>query len=226
MSNAELCGRPSIGFIVEGHGEYHSYPSIVSRLVDVKGLYLPRVNAEGNGNILRNLVEHIDDLVTSHHPLSVIVTLDLRDSLAQGRYSNCVEVLEYLTGVIAEWSSSRRGKDRFEPIPQRFAVVLQVQTFETWLAADPRGLAEGGLIVLRGDERDWGNIDNELGNPCAWIGERLVSGASSKSPKTCAMVVSKIDLDLVYNRSRSFRKFCAEVRLAYRSWFEAIECTI
>jgi len=72
-----LPNRPPIGFIVEGHGEYNCYPSLVSRIVDGDGFKIPRVNAMGCGNIVRHLDRQLRPLVLADHPYRVIVTLDL-----------------------------------------------------------------------------------------------------------------------------------------------------
>ncbi len=47
-----LIARPPIGFIVEGHGEYNCYPSLVQRIVGAKGFHIPREGV-ANSNYLQ-----------------------------------------------------------------------------------------------------------------------------------------------------------------------------
>jgi hypothetical protein len=56
--------QPAIGFIVEGYGEFVSYPTLVSRITGVAGLHTPRVLGHGAGGVVRNIREHLDDLIS------------------------------------------------------------------------------------------------------------------------------------------------------------------
>jgi hypothetical protein len=71
----DVWNRPPVGFVVEGFGEYYAYPTLVAKIVGLGATTnIPRVNARGYGNVVKNLEGHLEDLVRRSHPLRVVVT--------------------------------------------------------------------------------------------------------------------------------------------------------
>ncbi len=181
--------RPPIGFILEGAGEYATYPSLATRSLGAAGLHIPRINARGFGGILTGLEEHLDDLVRSYHPLSIIVAMDLRDVVECGLYVDCASLRAELLRRAQSWAASRTGAVPFEPMPQPIGVVIQVQLFETWWLADPDGLRRTGLFQIDPADCRWGNVDQDVSNPLAWLEKRLVRPTNLKSTAVASTVV-------------------------------------
>lgn len=211
--------RPPIGFVVEGDGEYHSYPSLASRIVAAP-LNTPRVNARGCGNIVRKLEEHLNDLVITHHPCHAIVTLDLGDVLQQGVFSSCVDLRVELQNRAEAWLASAGSDPRMLPTPESVVVVLQVKTFETWLIADLVGLDQ--CRHTRVVDRYSGNVDDVIVNPTRWLRNQLLDGCSPKNPGHAREIISSLDPKRMRTASRSFRKFFDEVSRGYDDWLSAI----
>jgi Domain of unknown function (DUF4276) len=215
--------RPPIGFVVEGAGEHAAYPTLASRSIGTAtGLHLPRVNAAGYGGIVANLEEHLDDLVTAHHPFGVLVALDLRDVLRGGRSRDCVTLRRDLVHRVQAWMTLRGRVPRFQPLPQTVAVVIQVQMFETWWLSDPEGLSRTGLFRIDTRECAWADVDNEVDNPAAWLQKRAIGSSNLKSPVLAKTVASRLDPSVMARQSRSFRKLKNEVTAAYAAWEAAV----
>jgi len=208
--------RPPIGFIVEGHGEYNCYPSLVCRVVNSTGFPVPRLNAGGYGKITSHLADQLRDLVLTHHPYHVIITLDLREVLAGGLYSSCAELRADLEHQAAHWLASSQVQPRLHPLPERIIAVIQVQSFESWMIADIGGLRESGYLAV--DECQPENVDEEVSNPASWLHRRRLPGRNHKNPMCARAIISCLDPSVVRSNSRSFDKFCREVLLSYSAW--------
>ena len=79
-----------LGFIVEGHCEYESIPSIVSK---IHGYFnFPIINAKGIGNIIKNTNDELLYLVKHFAPRKIIISLDYREAEREGLVTNCVEL--------------------------------------------------------------------------------------------------------------------------------------
>lgn len=212
--------RPPIGFIVEGHGEYHAYPSIANRIVGTTGMYIPISNAKGCGNILNHLEENLDDLVTVAHPSSVIITLDLRENIRRGNFNDCAELKVHVENKIDEWLTSRSTNIKFRPLPNDIECVIQVISFETWLIADLQGLRDSGFLAIE-DNLSWQNVDAEVNNPCNWINSRQLGPYDLKKPQNVKKLVHFLTPESMSSTSRSFLKFHREVERKYNEWAEA-----
>ncbi len=210
--------RPPIGFIVEGHGEHISYPGIVARICGVKNLHVPVANARGFGNILENLEEHLDDLIRSKHPFAVIVTVDLKDALNEGSWDGCAEVCHVISERISGWKESRSHAEAFKPMPEMYAVIVQIQKFESWWLADPRKLSALDLFNIDLNECIWHNVDIEVSSPTKWLIQRARRPINLKSPSLAQSILSSLDPLVMQNNSKSFSKFLREVQAAYSKW--------
>ena len=215
-----LWARPSIGFVVEGAGEYHCYPSLVNRIAETDGCFYPRVNAGGCGASLTNLEENLSDLVKSHHPHSIIVTLDLSDIINGGHFETCTELLTSLQGRANDWLLGANEDSTLEPLPDSLKVVLQVQKFESWLIADLENLKSNGVIAASAGDGVWNNVDEQVSEPYNWIRSNCTPGQSlnPKNRRHAKKILALVDVATMENCSRSFRKFAKEVRLSYETW--------
>ena len=214
----ELAARPPLSFIVEGHGEYESYPSIVASVLGITGLHVPILNARGVGGIISDLEQHLDDLVTLHHPFGVVVTLDLRDVLDQGLYDTCAATREDLMDRISEWAADRAGRSRFDPMPDHVGVVLQIQCLETWWMADPHALLGCGAFEFDVADCQWGCVDDDVSNPVAWLKQRAGQSANLKSPRLARAILGSADVAVMRAASNSFDKFARDVTSIYQAW--------
>jgi len=219
---ASAINRAPIGFIVEGDAEYHCYPSLVCRIVNSSGFRVPRVNARGYGNIVRHLADQLKPLVLAHHPYHVIITLDLKDVLDAGLYDSCEEVRKALEDQVTEWLANSASHARLQPLPQRIAVVLQVQRFESWMIADIGGLRDSGYLAV--DEVQPLDADEEVSHPISWLRTRTSPGRYQKNPRCAKEVISCLDPCIMRVNSRSFDKFHREVCWSYGRWCQ--ECDL
>ncbi len=210
--------QPPIGFIVEGKGEYHSYPSIITRILCKSGFKIPIALAGGVGNIIKHLDEHLTDIIVADHPLSIIITVDLIDNIKKGTVGDCKELCDLLYGNVQSFIDTHQSKERFQPFPEKFCVVIQVQKFETWFIADKFGLKSENLINLETNELDWQNVDDEVANPIAWLSTKAINTINLKDPEMCKSLSTLIDLDIVKTKSKSFDKFQREVIKHYSLW--------
>lgn len=90
---------------------------------------------------------------------------------------------------------------------RRIAVVLANREYEAWFIA-----ASASLDGYRGFSRDArdAHIDAEAPrNAKGWISERMEGGSYRETTDQPALT-ARIDLQLAFDRSRSFRKLCTE----------------
>lgn len=211
--------RPPIGFVVEGRGEYNCYPSLVCRVVGASGFKVPRVNAGGYGNIVRHLRDQLDVLTLAHHPFHIIVTMDLRDILDDGLYTDCAQLCDDLQKQARDWLRDARDDTRLHPLPGLVSIVVQVPKFESWMAADIPGLVASGY--LQSEPPQCSNVDDEIRDPATWLSRHVTPGRSLKNPRSAKCVVSRLSPTIMREHSRSFDKFCREVESAYDCWSQA-----
>ena len=88
--------RPPIGYIVEGRGEYHCYPSLFSKLDTNWEGFIPKIKTRGNGDIVSNLDEHLRHLAKHYYPITVLICIDLREAVRSHRFKDCIDLREYL----------------------------------------------------------------------------------------------------------------------------------
>ena len=213
--------RAPIGFVVEGHGEHATFPGIVTRILRLERCHVPRALGRGFGGITSNLHEHLDDLVQAYHPLSVVVTVDRDDAMGAFGVESCEEARAAIEEMITGWVESRSLIPRMEPLPLSIVAVLQVPVFESWWLADCAGLASTGLFTFE-EAADWTDVDSEVTRPETFLLKRRTVSTNIKSAAVAKTVVASLDLDTVHARSRSFRKFVKEIRIAYDRWQEAV----
>ncbi len=218
MCEISYYSRPPVGFIVEGRGEFDSYPSILSKIIGASFLNLPRINARGNGGIIRRLHEHLADIVTTHKPVSVMVTVDLVDLIDQGVVSTCAELLEIILSDLEEWCKDNSSLPKYLPFPEKFSVVIQIPKFESWLIADKHSLWQYGYIRESDGEERWTNVDQQVRNPHQWFRDVSLESLDLKQPMICKEVAGCINIDVVKTVSPSFDKFYREVRKLYDHW--------
>lgn len=212
----ELSKRPALGFVVEGSGEYYCYPSIVARLLGLGGVRWHRVNANGCGAILSRLDEQLTDLVMASHPVGVVVTIDLADALRSGRFVDCASLLTHLRESVKRWRRSAEHDGRLQPLPESVSIVLQVQKFETWFLADVESLVE--KVPDRVRDIGLSDVDSVKEDPVKVLRHCFGEGVDLKQPRIARKLVSKLNLDTVRSRSRSFDKFAREVLRLYGQW--------
>jgi len=208
--------RPPVGFIVEGHGEYNCYPSLVGRIISSAGVNIPRVNVGGYGGITRNLGEQLTLLVLAHYPFHIIITIDLKDVLKDKLYDNCEELRIDLEEQAKDWLGNSQHDSRLQPLPERITIVVQIQQFESWIIADISSLNESGC--LEAAELEFTNVDQDILNPAAWLRKHLRSDLDQKNPKCAKVIISCLDPNVMRIKSPSFDKFYREVLSSYDCW--------
>lgn len=208
--------RLPIGFVVEGVGEFHAYQPIVRKGITAAHGQIPIANAFGNGTIRKSLEDKLIEVVKTGYPVVVIVTLDVRDALADPRYDHCADVRRDLQDRADRWLDEMRRHGTLVPLPERIVVVLQAPAFEAWLISDFDGLQAYGL--KRGAERySCEDVDTGIRQPKRWL-EQNLSGGFNKRPQEVVRVVKALHPIRMERSSRSFRKFWKEVLNGYKDW--------
>jgi hypothetical protein len=211
---------PPVGFVVEGDGEYQSYPSLAAKLLD-GGYHFPIANAGGYGNLIGRVGEQLTDLCRRYSPYTAIVTIDAVDSVKDGLFPNCAALREALDAEVAQWLASAADDGRITLVPQRVAVVVQVPKFEGWIACDCESLVTADLMepaVLA--EPRW--CESDGGNPDRLLRTYFMPGVTVKSPAKAKQIVSALDLHRVRAASRSFDKFARELTACFSVWKQAV----
>src|SRR5262245_24189055 len=122
----EIVNRPPLGCIVEGRGEYYCYPVFISRIVNSQNVRVPIATADGNGSIIKNLDSLLRSIIV-FHPLSIIITIDLRDVVRDGQYKDCVELMRDLSEKLNNWIEENKDVEKYQPFPEFFKIVIQIQ---------------------------------------------------------------------------------------------------
>ncbi len=211
--------RPPIGFIVEGHGEYNCYPSLFCRIVDARGIHVPRVNAGGCGSIVKRIDEQLTDLFLASNPLNVIVTVDLHDVLEKGLANDCVELVHKLNRKIKEWRIAAKSDYRLHPLPNKIVCIVQIRKFESWIIADIDGLKyanllKSGIDIIKDSET--------ITNPCKWLKDNLLIDGCVKSPNVAKKLISALNPKRMRMHNRSFDKFYRDTMAFYKKWLQYI----
>lgn len=219
MSNesSDVAIRAPLGFIVEGHSEYSVFPSLVTQITKSKGYRIPIVNARGFGGILGALEDHLDDLVKLYHPFNIIVTIDLHPLITGGQFQDCASLRTCLDKRAEDWLNAKSGQSIFSPLPRQIEVVIQIQSFETWMISDIVGLEQSGMFDLPEIEH-WGNVDDEVANPYIWIKNHCSTPIDVKNPNTVKTLMGSLNIERMRSMSKSFCKFYREIAAEYRRW--------
>lgn len=197
-----------LGLIVEGHCEYDSFPSILSKIPNTP-YYVPIVNAGGIGNIMKNTHEELLSIIKLHSPKKIVISLDYRDALREGLVNNCIELKEIVTQNCNDFIKSQQNGSLI--LPQSIVVVIADRTFESWICAD--------IISLRNNENfnsellveEFENVDVEIPNPSQWLHSKLKSNIDIKNRRNRVKIYKNIDPNLSRTKSKSFDKFYREV---------------
>ena len=222
--NISIWGKPPIGAIVEGDGEYHSYPSLINRILQQTGIYIPIANTKGYARLLDRLESYLDNLANTHRPHSIIVTLDARDPIEGGQFSTCVELAQHLRDRIIAWQESRLVANPNETNAIPVSLILQVQKLESWLIADTTGLAKLTEFPDCLADIIWNDVDSQVDDPERWVKDNTIENFNPKRPRTISEAFAKCDVNTIKDRSRSFRKFTKEINICYNYWYStAIE---
>lgn len=207
--------RVPLGFIVEGVCEFQSFESIVRKGISASHGRLPVVNAWGNGGLRKRLEEHLTAVTRVNHPVVVIVALDLRDALAEGKHADCAQLRADLQARAGAWLGSVQDNVKLVPLPEKIVVVIQTPVFEAWLTADPVGLQQ--CTRRKSVRHGYTNVDDEIVSHRAWLNEH-VSGGYTKSPVQVHRMAKCLHPARMAEQSRSFAKFWKEVLSAYHAW--------
>lgn len=196
--------RPPVGFVVEGHGEYHCYPSLFSKSIGKSGMFVPRINAGSCGTLIKHLQEQITDLVKTYFPINIVVTVDLIDALEQNLAKSESDLIDRLNAECDEWLKSAKNDGRIKHLPEKIVCIPQILKFESWLVADLEGLHEAGLLKERFDEFS----DTEtIKRPDTWLKENVLISGNIKSPRNAKTIVSAIRPVFMKERNSSFNAF-------------------
>lgn len=200
-----------LGLIVEGHGEYESFPSLIYKILKRQPGEVPRVNAWGIGGIVKRekLHENINSIARLKPLKRLIVCIDLEECLKEGICSDCQDLKNILDGHISSWLDGARSDQRIALIPQ-IVTVIQIKKFENWMISDVASLVSLGMF---GEVEQDTDVDNL--NPTNYIRLNAVQDFNSKNPKFVKSVISALDPDVMKVHSRSFNKFYREVVSAY-----------
>lgn len=212
--------RPPIGFIVEGHGEYNSYPSLFCKINNISGVKIPVVNAGGCGSIIRNIDEQLTSLMMTDSPENVIVTVDLKDAIYQGFAKDKNELVALISDNISAWKEKAGVDGRLEPLPDNIVFVVQVRKFESWIISDVEGLKKAEIV--RSDVSQPLNAEDII-EPTKWLKDSLKIDVNIKSPIFAKKVVAALNPSVMVQHSQSFMQFYNECKLMAERWMRKFE---
>lgn len=209
--------RPCLAFVVEGRGEYESYPSIVSKVFDSPSGRIPIAEASGWGDVWQNLEMHLTDVIATCHPHMIIVTVDLADVIEGTEHDACDTVRAELQRRCDEW----RARQSADSAPDEVVVVLQCQMLESWILADLDCLS--GCYGLADSHEELPKSVDEQPSPVAWLKRNCASPPRTKRPKEIKSLLSSINIATARQSSRSFDKFCREIERAWTIAYPAAD---
>lgn len=196
-----------LGFIVEGHCEYESIPSIVSKIHGYCNY--PIINAKGIGNIIKNTNDELLRLVKHFSPRKIIISLDYREAEREGLVSNCVELKEKVTHNCNLFMQTQQNGSLV--LPEEICVIIADKTYESWICADYENLKNNSLFDADKITETYENVDMEIPNPCSWLQSKLKEDIDMKARANRKKVAQTLRPDIAATKSRSFRKFHKEV---------------
>lgn len=196
-----------LGFIVEGHCEYESIPSIVSK---IHGYFnYPIINAKGIGNITKNTGDELLYLIKHFSPRKIIISLDYREAEREGLVNNCIELKELVINNCNTFIQSQQNGGL--SLPEEIVVIIADKTYESWICADYENLKNNSLFDAEKIVEEYENVDNEIPNPCNWLQSKLKKNIDMKSRANRKKVSQTLRPEFAAMKSRSFRKFHKEV---------------
>lgn len=214
--------RSFAGFILEGHGEYNCYPSIITRSLDVTCMKIPSVNAGGITNIFAHFDEQLCDLLTVDKPYHVYICFDQIDVLK--RYTELKtsqDIISHINTLIESWKSRYGDIAKYQPLPDKFTAILQVKKFESWIVADVEGLNNFHLLNSGEFNKNFDNVETDVDDPHIWLLDNVDSKYNSKNPIQCKKLISAIDVNRASKSSPSLLVFLSTLREDYSTWVES-----
>lgn len=185
-----------IALIVEGHGECETLPGLISRIGGLIGEHVigpnpircggyPKLNRSGELERFVTMAATRDDID------SVLVLLDLEDDCPVQVHKNFLERSKPIT--------DRYGKD--------ISICLAYREFETWFLHD--------LPALKTSCTDYVWTEIICENPESRRGGKeqiaLAIGRRYRETVDQKILSKAMNIDNVFKKSRSFRKFAKEV---------------
>lgn len=196
-----------LGFIVEGHCEYESIPSIVSKVYGFCNF--PIVNAKGIGNIIRNTGDELLYLIKTYSPRKIIISLDYKEAEKEGIVENCIQLKELVTNNCDIFIQSQKNGSL--NLPEEIIVVIADKTYESWICADYENLKNNELFDCEKITETFTNVDLEIPNPGSWLKSKLSKDIDMKSRAYRKKVSKTLRPEFAAEKSRSFRKFLKEI---------------
>lgn len=197
----------NLGFIVEGHCEFEAIPSFVGKIL---GFFnFPIHNAQGIGNIIKNLDKELLILIRTYRPKNIIITLDASDAIRERLCNTCIELKEIVLAKATDFIASQKNGSLL--LPENIVVVIADKTYDTWLCSDLEGLKTCKLIDANKITESYRNVDQEIAHPASWIESKLNKIANPKNRRHRKIIASSINPEIGKNYSPSFEKFIREV---------------
>ena len=197
-----------LAIIVEGHCEYDSFPSIISKIPNTP-YYVPIINAGGIGNIMKNVHEQLLAMIKIHSPRKIVITLDYRDALKENLVENCIELKNMVTQKCQNFIDSQLNGSLI--LPNTIVVVIADKTFESWVCADIISLKNNENFNSELITEDFQNVDIEIPNPNQWLVSKLNTDIDIKNRRNRVKIYKAIDPIVAREKSKSFDKFYREV---------------
>ncbi len=192
--------------IVEGHGEVNSLRILLSRLAEWRS-GLAHVDMDKPIRVARDRFLNREEEFQRYLQLAADKCGD------EGRILILLDADDDCPATLAP-EISLRAKTI---IPYRqISVVLANREYEAWFIAAAASL--DGVRDFKFDPND--NVDPESSRDAkGWIGKRKRNRSYSEILDQPAMT-SRMDLEMVFEKSRSFRKLCKE----WDSWSDTASC--
>ena len=197
-----------LGLIVEGHCEYDSFPSIISKIPNTP-FYVPILNAGGIGNIMKNVHEQLLSMIKIHSPKKIVITLDYRDALKEGLVQDCIELKNIVSQRCQDFIDSQQNGSL--NLPDNIVVVIADKTFESWVCADIISLKDNENFNSELITEEFQNVDIDIPNPSQWLHSKLAKDIDIKNRRNRVKIYKAINPDLAKDKSKSFDKFYREV---------------
>ncbi len=197
----------NVVFIVEGHCEYDTFLTFISKILG--HVYIPISNAKGIGNIIQNTGNELLYVIKLHKPDKIIITLDYREALREKIVNNCIELKEKIYANCEEFIISQKNGSL--KMPSEIIVIIADKTYESWLCADYEGLKTNTLIKAESITETYQNVDTEIQCPSSWLIRKLKTGVDLKKKANRKQIASTMRPEIACQNSRSFRKFYTEV---------------
>ena len=209
--------RHPLGFIVEGHGEYNAFPSMVTNITGYK-IYVPILNAGGFGAITNNLSQQLIDFLLMYEAQFLFVCIDLIDVKKANLFHSCNELLKHLNNKIKHFETHTYPNfSRLNPLPEKIGVIIQIQKFETWMLSDFSSLVDNQYIDSSLTQLE--DVDNQIQNPNSWIMDNFLNKAfDPKNPNHAKQLLGGLDPSIMRTNSHSYDKYCREIEIGFNKW--------